>query len=57
MNWKIGGSRASNGLKRKATAGIESVNPTELPIGQMYHVTVDNRVPYRVYGGVRFRLN
>jgi photosystem II stability/assembly factor-like uncharacterized protein len=28
----------------------KSWNQVQLPIGQMYHVTVDNRIPYFVYG-------
>ena len=28
----------------------KSWNQVQLPVGQMYHVTVDNRIPYFVYG-------
>ena len=30
-----------------------SFNRVTLPIGQMYHVAVDNDVPYKIYGNMQ----
>ncbi len=35
MNWNTGGSSESNSLKTTEAIGIESVSPTEPPIGHM----------------------
>src|SRR4029453_3330978 len=41
---------ANEGVVRISVTRGKTWNRIQLPIAQMYHVTVDNRVPYFVYG-------
>ncbi|WP_461125652.1 hypothetical protein [Spirosoma aerophilum] len=41
------------GLAISRDHGKSWTNPEAIPVGQFYHVNVDNEVPYNVYGGLQ----
>ncbi len=41
------------GFYRSANSGITMEHAENLPVSQFYHVTIDNREPYFVYGGLQ----
>ena len=44
---------SSDGVAQITTNRGKTWNRIELPIAQMYHVNVDNQIPYNVYGGMQ----